>query len=153
MGWMYTLWQKDNIMSWFTPKKKKGLSIEQRLDQLEHQLTVEKEDKQKLEAELTEATAELTVLREKHQEYEDRRNSPEPWVEVIGESIDPVRGIEIKLDWNDAFIQYLKENGITAKDEDTAVQKWLAFLYQDLMDKFEQKIVDNSDRKTVSDYL
>lgn len=143
-------------MSWFelpNTKKKKRLTIEQRLDQLEHQLTAEKNDKQKVEDELKEANSELVVLRELQQKYDDKRSSPEPWVEVIGESIDPIKGIEIKLDWNDAFIQYLKENGITAKDEDVAVQKWLVFLYEDLMEKFEQKIVDNNDQKTVSDYL
>lgn len=139
-------------MGWFK-KSKKELSIESRLDQLEHQLMAEKEDKQKLSHELEEATEELTFLRKIHEDHELKRNSPEPWVEVIGESIDPVKGIEIKLDWNDAFIQYLKENGITAKDEDTAVQKWLAYLYEDLISKFEQKVIENSDKKTVSDYL
>jgi len=143
-------------MSWLEfSKKEKRPTIEQRLSQLEHLLTVEKEDKQKVEADLREAESELVVLREQQQEYEDKQNSSEPWVIVVGESIDPIKGIEIKLDWNEAFIQYLKENGITAKDEDVAVQKWLAMLYADLMDKFEQKIIDDSDKnkKTVSDYI
>lgn len=141
-------------MSWLEfSKNQKVLTIEKRLDQLEHQITIEREDKRKIEHELVEATSELTILREKQKKYDDKRNSPEPWVEVIGESIDPIKGIEIRLDWNEAFIQYLKENGITGSDEDVAVQKWLAFLYADLMEKIEQKIVDNSDKKIVSDYL
>ena len=141
-------------MSWLEfSKNQKVLTIEKRLDQLEHQITIEREDKRKIEHELVEATSELTILREKQKKYDDKRNSPEPWVEVIGESIDPIKGIEIRLDWNEAFIQYLKENGITGSDEDVAVQKWLAFLYADLMEKMEQKIVDNSDKNIVSDYL
>lgn len=141
-------------MEWFAPKKrKKGLTVEQRLTQLEHQLTSEKEVTQQFEAKLKEANEELVMLREQHKDYEEKRNSPIPWVEVIGESIDPIKGIEIKLDWNDAFIQYLKDNGISGKDEDVAIQKWLAMLYQDLIEKFDQKIIDNSDTNTISDYL
>lgn len=151
MGWMFILCQGVNMFGWF--KKSKKQSIEDRLALLEANLEAEKAAKTEATEKLDEANKELSVLREIHQQYEDRRNSPEPWIEVIGESIDPVRGIEIRLDWNDAFIQYLKENGITGKDEDVIVQKYVAFLYQDLIDKFEQRIIDNSDKITVSDYL
>ena len=141
-----------SIFNWF--KKKEQLpSIADRLALLEANLHSEQHAKEVVEAKLLEASAELVMLREVKKEHEDKKNSPEPWVEVIGESIDPVRGIEIRLDWNDAFIQYLKESGINSKDEDAAVQKWLAYLYQDLMEKFEQRIIDNSDKKTESEYL
>ncbi|MGZ8924404.1 MAG: hypothetical protein ACXW2E_00840 [Nitrososphaeraceae archaeon] len=104
-------------------------------------------------AEKEQLISELRLVREQTDINNKKRTSIDPWVEVIGESVDPVKGIEIKLDWNDAFIQYLKENGITAKDDDTAVQKWLAFLYQDLIEKFEQKIINNSDIITDSEYI
>lgn len=135
--------------------KKKGPSIEERLNNLETKLQQEQEEKIQLEQQLETTTSELTVLREIVKEHEDKKNSPEPWVEVTGESIDPVRGIQIKLDWNDAFIQYLKENGITGKNEDMAVQKWLALLYHDLVNNLEQRIIDNSDKfeNTNSEYL
>lgn len=139
-------------MEWFK-KKKKTPTIEQRLDQLEHQLTAEKNDKLQVESKLQEAEEELLILREKQLEYEDKQNSSEPWVEVIGSSIDPVKGIEIKLDWNNSFIVYLTENGITGDNEDVIVQKWLALLYQGLIEKFEQKIVDTNTNKTISDYI
>lgn len=143
-------------------KKPVGPTIEERLSSLETKLQQEleekqhlEEQKQQLETELETASSELVVLREIAKEHEDKKNSPEPWVEVIGESIDPVRGIQIKLDWNDAFIQYLKENGITGKDEDTAIQKWLALLYHDLVNNLEQRIIDNSDKfeNRTSEYL
>lgn len=143
-------------------KKPVRPTIEERLNSLETKLQQELEEKQQLEeqklqleTELETASSELTVLREIAKEHEDKKNSPEPWVEVVGESIDPVRGIQIKLDWNDAFIQYLKENGITGKDEDTAIQKWLALLYHDLVSNLEQRIIDNSDRleNRTSEYL
>jgi hypothetical protein len=141
-----------SIFNWFK-KKEQVPSIADRLALLEANLHSEQHAKEVVEAKLLEASAELVMLREVKKEHEDKKNSPEPWVEVIGESIDPVRGIEIRLDWNDAFIQYLKESGINSKDEDAAVQKWLAYLYQDLMEKFEQRIIDNSDKKSESEYL
>lgn len=134
-------------------KKVKPLTIEERLIALETSIETERLAKQEAEAKLAKANQELSILRETAKEHEEKKNSSEPWVEVTGESIDPVRGIEIRLDWNAAFIQYLKENGITGRDEDTAVQKWLAFLYQDLIETLEQKAIDNSDKKTVSDFL
>ena len=151
MDWTFILWQGASMFGWFRNNKKQ--SIEDRLALLEANLEAEKAAKTEATEQLEAANEELNILREKQQQYEDKRNSPEPWIEVIGESIDPIRGIEIRLDWNDAFIQYLKENGITGKDEDTAVQKYVAFLYQDLIEKFEQRIIDNSDKQTVSDYL
>ena len=65
----------------------------------------------------------------------DKKNSDEPWVQVIGESVDPKQGIKIELDWNDAFVTYLRRNGYTGSSEETIVQKWLAHLYQHLIEK------------------
>lgn len=148
MDWMCILCRDHKeikMFNWFK-KKEKGPTIEQRLATLEANLKAEQTAKE-------EAYKELSVLREKQKDFEDKHNSTEPWIEVVGESIDPVRGIEIRLDWNDAFIQYLKDNGITGRDEETAVQKYIAFLYQDLIDKLEQHSINNSDKITVSDYL
>ena len=63
-----------------------------------------------------------------------KKNSNEPWVQVIGEHVDPKQGIRIELDWNDAFVEYLKQNGYTGVNDETIVQKWLAQLYQHLID-------------------
>jgi hypothetical protein len=148
----------------FFKKTPKGPTIEERLVLLENMLEQEKQAKLKLEAELlsnkkqdaqklANANTELAVLRERQKQYDDKRNSKDPWVEVVGESIDPIQGIEIRLDWNPAFVQYLKDNGIDGKDEDVIVQHWLALLYQDLFQKLDQKVIDESDKKTVSDFI
>ncbi len=142
----------------------KGPSVEERLAALETLLSEQTQareiaeaellaTKKKADQELANANTELVILKEKQKEYDNKRNSNEPWVEVIGETVDPVKGIEIKLDWNDKFIDYLKESGIKASDEDTIVQKWLAMLYHDLFEKLEQKVIDNSDKKTDSDFF
>ncbi|MCK9369607.1 hypothetical protein M0R04_06840 [Candidatus Dojkabacteria bacterium] len=105
-----------------------------------------------LKKELETANAEIDALKEKAKE-EDHQTSTEPWFELVGQSIDPIKGLQFRSDWNPAMIQYLKENGIVDKDEDLVIQKFIAFLYQDLIEKFEQRVIDNSDKKTVSDFL
>lgn len=95
---------------------------------------------------------EIRMLREQNAVDEERYSSTEPWVEIKGDSIHPVRGIEIKLDWNDAFIDYLQDNGIKGKDEDEVIRKWLSLLYADLASKFEQRAVDNTEFHRVNDF-
>jgi hypothetical protein len=59
-------------------------------------------------------------------------NSTEPEVAIVSSGLDPARGIKLELDWNDAFIQYLKGSGFDGVDDETIVQKWLATIYKDL---------------------
>lgn len=106
----------------------------------------------KLETQLETVKEEVGVFRQQAAEDEARRNGPEPWVEIKSESVDPVKGIQIELDWNGAFIQYLKEAGLKGRDEETIVQKWIAFLYQDLIEKLEKQVIDNSDKPRVNDF-
>ena len=63
-------------------------------------------------------------------------DSPVPQVAIIGDGIDSSRGIRIELDWNPAFVQYLRASGFDGPDEETIVQKWLALTYHNL----EQRI-------------
>ncbi len=95
--------------------------------------------------ELIDSTIKLKEFEDKEKEIQDKQNSTEPWVEIKGERVDPVRGISLELDWNPAFIEYLKDNGITGADEDLIVQKWLSLLYGDLIEKFEERVIDNRD--------
>ena len=65
------------------------------------------------------------------------RLDDKPWVEITGEAIDPEKGIRLSLDWNDEFIEYLKQNGITGADEEQVVQKYITMLYRELMEQME----------------
>lgn len=58
-----------------------------------------------------------------------------PWVEITGEAIDSDKGIRLALDWNNEFIQYLKQNGITGADEEQIVQKYITLLYRELIEQ------------------
>lgn len=65
------------------------------------------------------------------EEREKKRLSAEPWVEVVGEKIDEDGRIELQLDWNAAFVKYLRLNGFRGATDDVLVQSWLAALEKD----------------------
>jgi Sec-independent protein translocase protein TatA len=113
----------------------------------------EKRAREEAEAKLAQATEELNVHRKKDEHDKEKYSSVEPWIEIKSDGIDPIKGMVIECDWNPAFIQFLKENGITSKDENVAVQKYIAMLYEDIVNKMDQQIIDNSDKKPkVSDF-
>lgn len=129
------------------------LQQERTIDALANRLSTLEESLQ-IERQTAAAQAkELERLQEIEHAREARMLSTEPWVEITGETIDPVRGVQIALDWNPAFIQYLKENGITGRDEDEAVQRWLALLYKDMTDRLETRVISNTDIPRTSDYV
>ena len=106
-----------------------------------------------LEAELTEKNQQLLDEKLANADKPDPKTSTEPWVEIKSSSVDPVKGLMIELDWNDAFVQYLKDNGLQGRDDETIVQKWVALLYENLINGLEEQAVENSDKIKVSDYV
>ncbi len=161
MLWLDYNYQQGIIKMWISKKDKDELEgtiadLNERLKQeqqnVKTQIDTDAKVILKLTQQLEKVEAELATIKEKARE-EDHQTSTEPWFELVGQSVDPIKGLEFHSDWNPAMIQYLKENGINDKEEDLAIQKFIAFLYQDLIEKFEQRIIDNSDKKTVSDFL
>ncbi len=74
-------------------------------------------------------------LRKDRESYVERmKASDEPWMDI--EAWDENKtGAKIELDWNDAFIKHLRENGIAGTDDDQVVQKWLILLMEDMTGK------------------
>lgn len=109
--------------------------------------------REEAEAKLVQANEELTLFRKQDEANKAKYDSVEPWIEIKSDGIDPIKGMVIECDWNAAFIQFLKENGITSKDETAAVQKYIAMLYENIVNKMDEQIVENSDKKPkVSDF-
>lgn len=133
----------EKIKNWWNRDKIALAELEARIDSLGNAIIVQQEEKAIIEEELQIARREITA------DDEARRTSTEPWVEIKSERLDPVKGMVIELDWNDAFIQYLKENGITGRDEDTAVQKWIAMLYSELVSGLEEQSIEATHKKGV----
>lgn len=75
--------------------------------------------------------------REAHQQYIERmKESDEPWVEVVGIA-ETEKGIRVELEWNDAFVQYLRSNGVSGTDDEQVIQRWVTLLLRDMADQME----------------
>jgi len=94
-----------------------------------------------------ERAQELAELEQKAREEADKalRESDEPWVQWVGIVEDPVHGIKIELDWNDAFVKYLKENGYTGVDDDQIIQRYIAVISKDLATRMSEQNNEQSE--------
>lgn len=61
-------------------------------------------------------------------ERERKKHSPEPWVEVVAEHITEDGKIQLELDWNAAFIHYLRKHGFRGATDEMLVHAWLGAL-------------------------
>ena len=68
------------------------------------------------------------------QDNAEGKNSEEPWVTIVGDAVGE-EGIQLSLDWNDAFIKFLKAAGIDGTDDTAIVQKWLAMVAKEQADR------------------
>lgn len=105
-------------------------------------------------------TAKETALSEKAREEGDAvrakfvaemKASSEPWVDVLM-WVETPTGVKYQLDWNDAFIKHLENNGIQGTDEDQTVQKWVALLLRSSADHMDTKLADESSEKLESNF-
>lgn len=91
-----------------------------------------KSKKQKEELEQKKQAELKELFKASIQEDRDKRyKSNEPYVEVISSHYDDDQGIQLRLDWNPAFIKYLKRHGIPGNSEDEIVSFWLRRLGND----------------------
>jgi hypothetical protein len=63
----------------------------------------------------------------------------EPWVFIKGAVPDAEQGVKIELDWNDAFVKFLRDNGIEGASDESVVQKYLAMLHRQMLDKYQEE--------------
>lgn len=66
------------------------------------------------------------------------KEAKEPWVDIVG-NISDGNGVGIELDWNDAFIDFLRASGINGTDDDEVVQKYITLLLRDMADQMEEE--------------
>ena len=122
--------------SYYKPKGKKQPKVSPEL--LAHlRQDILKELKAEDERKAAELEAERKVQQTAHQKYlEQMYASNEPWVELQSWADTP-QGVKVELEWNDAFIAYLKAQGIEGTDDDQTVQKWVALLLMQVNDSME----------------
>lgn len=59
----------------------------------------------------------------------------EPKLEVVHSGITEDGRVQMKLDWNQAFIRHLQQNGITAETEEEAVETYLMMIQKKVADQ------------------
>lgn len=57
------------------------------------------------------------------------KHSAEPWVSVVGDIEEGSNGLKLDVDWNDAFIKYLRQNGMTGTRDEDVVAHWITTLH------------------------
>jgi len=75
------------------------------------------------------------MAKKKIKKAKQKKAIKEPWVEIKGIVHDPSKGLKIELDWNPAFVEKLRSEGYTGTNDEAVIQRWLAILYKDLVDK------------------
>jgi len=145
----------NQIKRWFNA----GPSVQEQINTLHQLIMTEQEARrdavktvESLTSQLEQANAEVEVHREQERQNEARYASSEPWIEIKSAEYNEAKGIQIELDWNDAFIGHLKDSGITGRDDEIIVQKWLSLLYQNLSDKLEADALDRSNDPRPNDW-
>lgn len=64
--------------------------------------------------------------------------SPDPWVDIVGWVKDS-NGVRTELEWNDAFVDYLRSEGVTGVDDDNVVHKWVAIMMHDMANRMDDQ--------------
>ncbi len=67
------------------------------------------------------------------------QESDDPWVDFVGNVRDTEMGQRLQMEWNDAFIVYLRANGVTGANDEQVVQKYISLLFKDMVDKNEER--------------
>ena len=66
------------------------------------------------------------------------KQSPEPWVELVSLRVDSQGRIKTEVDWNDAFIQKLKDEKYEGITEEELIQKWLLLVMANTTEEITQ---------------
>lgn len=86
---------------------------------------------------MEESRLERERQRKEYEAYvEKMKASSEPWVDVTGWS-ETDKGVKVELEWNDAFVDYLRGAGVTGADDEQVVQKWVTLLLRDMADQMD----------------
>lgn len=98
---------------------------------------------EEMKSEETRKKEEAKIRREQQKKEHDEyiammKESEDPWVEIEG-WVETAQGVRVELEWNDAFVAYLREQGIPGTDEDQVVQRWVAMLLYDMANQMDEK--------------
>jgi hypothetical protein len=126
---------------WENRKKKKQIELEQQFDQY---IAAKKaaEEKEEIDKAIRAEELKKAALALEEQRDLERKNSDEPWVRVESATVDASGVMSFKLDWNPAFIKYLKTECNFTGDDDRIIQQYLGALYREMHDDGKNTALD-----------
>jgi len=75
----------------------------------------------------------------------NKNKEEKPYAMVKSIIYDESKGIQIDLDWNDAFIKFLRDNGYIGIDDNSIIQKYLLTLTADISQKMNEDQISEFD--------
>ena len=77
-----------------------------------------------------------------HNHQNQRQNNPRPKqhesiFKISIDKIDPEKGFEFAMDWKPELVEYLRKNGFMGTSDESIIQKFIAGLYVDIMEKIQ----------------
>jgi hypothetical protein len=153
-----------------SPEQKTAREAAERLEQIEalkktsefrdvmvdafNQLKADEEQKEKDEIRkhadnITKAKLDIDLVGESMQD------SPEPFANVLAMGFSKEHGIQVKIDFNPAFVRYLNTFGIVGNNDEETIRIWLAHMADDIMntERAEDYLyngVDKSEKPSMS---
>lgn len=93
---------------------------------------------------LQQKIGELESLRKEHPDMK-AEGVLDPWMIIEANGENTLKGLKIKIDWNEAMVQHMKDKGHNIRDENVLMQHFLVQLYEHVIQLLEWKSVDESD--------
>ena len=69
-----------------------------------------------------------------------RPKQHEPIFKISIDKIDPEKGFEFAMDWKPELVEYLRKNGFMGTSDELIIQKFIAGLYVDIMEKIQPAV-------------
>lgn len=112
------------MLKWLSEKKEKAKQAE--LERFKEWSRLQKEESEKEEQAKQKREEELRQAAKKLEEQKSQaiKESDEPWSDCVVCGTDENGRIKVELDWNNAFVRYLRECGFTGEDDQVVLKYW-----------------------------
>jgi len=110
------------------------------IDQLSDDLEDNRDSMKKIKSSVKEIQSEMEEYRNYKTEKALLKEGDEPWADFTTTLADDGR-VKVEMDWNKAFIQHLKQQGMTANSEEDMVSIYFSSLVREAGDELTEEEV------------
>jgi hypothetical protein len=117
-----------------------------KIGRLEEELRILKKEMNEVCSGVEEIKADVSEMQENMEEYKRYReekellkHSGEPWVDFETRVVDKDGRVEVKMDWNEEFIDYLKKEGFKASSDEELVSIYFSSLVREAGEEWTEE--------------